>query len=67
MMLGGWLFGLFIIIRAGFGSGWRSKNKEEIFLMEEGEEVRPEEIMEWLEGRLKELEELIKALEVLSR
>jgi len=36
-------------------------------LMEEGEEVRPEEIMEWLEGRLKELEELIKALEVLSR
>jgi hypothetical protein len=33
----------------------------------EGEEVRLEEIIQWLEGRLRELEELVKTLEVLSR
>jgi hypothetical protein len=33
----------------------------------EGEEVRPEEIIEWLEARIRELEELVRALEVLSK
>jgi hypothetical protein len=33
----------------------------------EGEEVRLEEIIQWLEDRLKELDELVKAIEVLSK